>query len=59
MPKYAVILMTPYCIWEDVEANTPEEAEAQCGFPPEFDLNQAYKWAVIEQDEDLNGEETK
>lgn len=38
--KYTVYLMTPYCAFAEVEADSEEEAIAQCDYPPEFDLNE-------------------
>lgn len=52
MPKFNVYLMTPYCTWEDIEAEDETEAIAQCDYPPEFDLADGCEWVAVELDEE-------
>ena len=49
MPKYNVMLMTPYLSWDEVEAASPDEAISQCNVVAEPDGPS--KW-VVEKLED-------
>lgn len=47
MPKYTVVMLAPYCTWEDVNAQNKEEAIKQCSTPPEFDGNDICTFIAI------------
>lgn len=50
--KYHVFLLSPYCEWECVEAESAQKAIDQCDYPPEFDMSIQSKFIAIELDED-------
>ena len=53
MPKFKVTMCVPYLTYEDVEADTKEEAIAKCDVPPEYDFNDGpVIWAAEEQEEE-------
>jgi len=49
MKKYTVYLLTPYCIYEGVEAKTELEATKKVEIPWELDLNEIYRLIAIEE----------
>jgi len=49
MKKYTVYLLTPYCIYEGVEAKTELEAKNKVEIPRELDLNDMYRLVAIEE----------
>ena len=50
--KYTVHLMTPYCTWEGVEADSEDEAIKKCDIPPEMDGNERCTFVADEEDEE-------
>jgi hypothetical protein len=52
MKKYTVRLMTQYMAWEDVEADSPEDAIGKCEYPFFFDCNEPHQWVAAEQEEE-------
>lgn len=49
--NYTVYLLTPYCSWEGVKAETKEEAISKCSIPYEVDTSgQPVKFVAVEED---------
>lgn len=54
MAKYTVHFMTSFCSWEDVEAESEEDAIAQCSVPNEHDANDPTTFVAICTDEEFD-----
>lgn len=48
MKKYRVLLVIPYCLYDNIEADNEEDAISQCDYPDGFDLNEEHVWFAEE-----------